>query len=440
MERISKKMSREARRIDLLRLAKPLEYTKQFLTEQGITLLPDGSLRDTDGKNVPASDMMGNLRLANCEDRMQMRVLCANLKLPLPEKIAKEDLGDALDKLIREAITTALATTNEIIKYDGRDAAELQCFVKALTGTEGELALGALQHWLSNVKRKMLGLPVQYHMFPVLVGKQGGGKTTALKKLLEPLQWYTMSLSSVQALADERNFRAIADKYVAVFDEMARADKTDAQILKNIITSDVVSARVLGTNRRDKLVMNCSFIGTTNTALTSLIYDPSGMRRFFEVRCQDALDWAAINAVDYVAALRSIDPEREYLKPMREALAAHQEEIREPSQIEQFIDEEGLTPGEVNVEADRMSSGRLYEMYRGWAERSGHKSTIPVNRLSKELGLLKFPKWRNKRVRGMWVKVSEATHLLDASFAEQGLADLDAIDGKSMLIAGKKHA
>lgn len=434
---MSEGRKRQLDRVDLLLRGEPTFYVKQFLSDFGYTIMPDGSFREKDDTSILSSEVASELRLTHFTDRSEMKERCKDDKATMPERMTKETLDDALDRLMRTERDASLTRTNEAIAFNGRADTELRQFVKALTGEDSDLTVTVLQHWMANVKRKMLGKNVQYHMFPVLVGKQGGGKTTALKQLLSAIHWYVMNMSSVQALADERNYKSISEKYVVVFDEMARADKTDAQTLKNLITADTVSARVLGTNRRDQLQVNCSLVGTTNMPVTNLVYDPSGMRRFFEIRCQDVLDWAVINSMDYVGVWKCVDPAREYLQPVRVALAAHQEEIREPSQVESFVDDEGITPGVVDEELDRMSNTRAYELYRGWAERSGHKNTMTVQRFGREMSLLGFPRWRNKRVRGLWVKVSEATHLPDASFAEKGLADLDEIDGREQA-GGKK--
>jgi hypothetical protein len=420
----------ELKRAALLRFPEQgaVPYVIEFLRDRQYVVEPDCSITRTGGKTVPVSEIVVDLHQTHFQDRCQLAKKKKKEKETMPAKFGKEILEGALDLVLFQERDAHLQRAVERTAYDPSvDDLELKVFVKAVTGEEGGLTAAILRHWLANIKRRMLGLPVAYHIFPVLVGRQGGGKTTALQKLLAPIQWYTMNLSSVLSLADERNFKSISEKYVVVLDEMARADKTDAQILKGLITAENLSARALGTNRRDRLVANCSYVGTANTSVQSLIYDPSGMRRWFEVRCLDELDWEAINALNYEKVWRSVDPKADHLDSVRAQLREHQEELRQPSQAEEFVQDMGIAPGEKGNLEHRKGNDIIYDNYVRWAMQTGRRSQMDAPGLGRALKDLGFVEWKSGSSRGRWVKTPRpAVERTGLAYAEQGLEDVRA--------------
>jgi hypothetical protein len=420
----------ELKRADLLRFPEEgaVPYVTEFLRDRRYVVEPDCSIT-RDGKTVPVSEIVVDLHQTHFQDRCRLsRKMKKDERLPpgFRDKI----LEGGLDLVIFQERDLHLSQAIERLSFRAEEkTTALEAWVTAVATGEHELVTAILRHWLANIKRRMLGLPVAYHIFPVLVGRQGGGKTTALQKLLTPIRWYTMNLSSVLTLADERNFKAVSEKYVAILDEMARADKTDAQILKSLVTAETLSARALGTNRRDRLVANCSYVGTANTSVQSLIYDPSGMRRFFELRCLDELRWDVVNAIDYEAVWRSIDPDADYLGPVRAALRAHQEGLRQPSLVEEFVQDMGIAPGDpLNVEHEK-SVDVIYGNFARWEMQTGRRSSMNASQVSRALGELGFPGGRSRGKRCRYLVVPQgAMTATGKSFAEDGLEELRSSD------------
>jgi hypothetical protein len=397
----------ESTRLDLLRYKNngPVPYVERYLADEGISILPDCSFT-RNGVHVPVSDVMLYLTMQHFVD-----IQAAGSKVKgFPDKI----LQGGLDIVVTEARQRHLQATVSQLSYDPAIGSILvQTFVKAMTGEERPLDVAVLQHWIRNVRRRMSGKPVAYHIFPIFFGRQGGGKSEGLKRLLSPLQWYVMEVSAVPHLTDERNFRSFSEKYVAVLDEMARSDKTDQQLLKGMISAETMSARVLGTNRRDRFIANCSYVGTSNVALQSLVPDSTGMRRFYELRCADLCDWATVNSIDYATLWRSVDPDGEYLAPFRDRLKDHQEELRQPSITEQFVQDMGMYPGAVEEKTHRKTNAVIYANYRDWAEQTGRRNLADQYQLLRELKQLAFPPWRgrdegsSKAVRGYAIAIQQ---------------------------------
>jgi hypothetical protein len=183
----------------------------------------------------------------------------------------------------------------------------LRRFLHAVTGDERELDLVVLQHFIWQMKRKLNGLPVTDHLMAVFQGKTRAGKSTALLRLFEPVREVVSSFLGLDVLQDERQVFRLARSYVVFLDEMGKAPKVSVDTLKNVITRPDLEWRKLGTNTIERAVNNVTLIGASNPRLSELIADPTGMRRFYEVQCQDVLDWATVNAFDPLACWREVD-------------------------------------------------------------------------------------------------------------------------------------
>jgi hypothetical protein len=213
-------------------------------------------------------------------------------------------------------------------------------WVTAVTGTLDPVDRAVMAHFLWQVKRKLFGLAVEHHMMPLLHGAQGCGKTTAITKLTSPLKDLCDSPGDLQMLADPREAFRLNRAYVMFFDEMAKANRMDVDTLKNRITQDTLRWRALNMNRIAAGPNNATFIGATNTSVTDLIYDPTGIRRFYQVECRNPCDWATLNDLDYVTLWRSIDENGP--SPVVRVLTAvkeRQEALRPKDAVEEFVAE-----------------------------------------------------------------------------------------------------
>ena len=155
------------------------------------------------------------------------------------------------------------------------------------TAGDRTLAREMVRHWLWQTKRYILGLEVHSPIFLNFYGKtQHTGKTFFVTRLLEPVGDFkdTATLSS-----DERKLEIWTKNYALFFDEMP-VQENDLQsrtnlmaYLKAILTSKEISTRVMRTTKHSTSIRTASPIAATNFPLVKVIYDPSGMRRFFEV-------------------------------------------------------------------------------------------------------------------------------------------------------------
>lgn len=261
---------------------------------------------------------------------------------------------------------------------------ELKKWLKHLTGEVRVKDLVVMQHFLWQVIRKMHKKKVTWHLMPVLVGPQGGGKTEAVSNLLNPINYLVAKGQSVDFIERaETAYPLLASNYVCQLDEMSKASRTDVNKLKSVISLEELTYRMYHTQKHPTKKNLCTFIGTSNESLADQIKDNSGMRRFFEIRTANNKGlseaerrkvWAAINAIDYQLIWEGINPNQNepYIIDYLDAINDDQEALRTKDAVELFVEEKGII-----VNAERAMSGlQLYKVFKTYCEEAGLKHTL----------------------------------------------------------------
>jgi hypothetical protein len=168
----------------------------------------------------------------------------------------------------------------------------------------------------------------------------------------------------------------------------------DVESLKAVISDDVVSYRPLYTNRNSTVPQNTTFIGASNRDIRTLIKDPTGMRRFYQITCTEdaksATSWQELSELDYTAVWRSVNEHQDEPEILlwTADLAEHQEGIRHQTSIEEFVNEYDYAPG-----TERVLLKDLYQQYDTFCNNANMK---PFSRPSfmQELAQYGFSKGR----------------------------------------------
>jgi hypothetical protein len=245
----------------------------------------------------------------------------------------------------------------------GLGSSEVARFLRAITGAEDPVDLAVMKHFFWQVKRKLHGLAIEHHLMPVLFGKTGGGKSEAVGRLIKPLEELVDSPSDLSFVNDERQGFRLARAYIIFVDEMGKAERTNVEVLKRSISAPKTSWRVLGANRLTTAPNTATFIGATNRDLKELIYDPTGMRRFHQLKCLDRLDWETINSIDYVKLWASVDhAAKTPLLPVLDDLRILQEDLRAKDAVEEWLEER------CNIGQKFTDATCLYQDYREFQE------------------------------------------------------------------------
>lgn len=363
--------------------------------------------------NMPPERMFG----AEEEELLlrQLRIDLRSTHGAIKEKFRKEEksvrsvpqpfnslaLEDALKISLQHVEARRLSEARNLLKCDSEQMHYIEEIVQAWTGGANVEDVHALAQFMWLVKRKLMGLEVRDHIMPVLYGSQGGGKSRAAKALFKPLEdlGYVLNVS-VSQLADERYLKVLSENFIAFADEMTAAERADVNSLKNIITASILTPRKLGTNSAFKIRQNCTFFGASNRHINEMIFDSTGMRRFYQINCLSKFNWTAVNNINYLQAWRSIDELREegYLasEVVQTLLKASQQHLVSHDDVDCFIEEHRLLPAAKTAGAFRTQK-QIFDDYSSWCVTSG----LPVRLSAYELA----KRMRNRHFRTVVAKV-----------------------------------
>jgi Virulence-associated protein E len=232
--------------------------------------------------------------------------------------------------------------------------------------------VAVLNKFIWQVKRKMHGLPIFDHLMPIILGKQGTGKSTLIRMLLDPIEeaWVP---SDFKMITDDRNI-SLWKNFVIFMDEMGWAKKSDMDVVKNVITAESLNRRVFHTTISQEVAQNATFIGAANAGeLSDILRDVTGTRRFVSLDMKDQPDRDVINSIDWLAVWQSVDESAEDPTiPFKAILSKVQEADRTKTPVEEWLDV--LTRSELG----HADNGKLRPTYLHLSFRQFEKDHFPA--------------------------------------------------------------
>jgi Virulence-associated protein E len=231
-----------------------------------------------------------------------------------------------------------------------------------------DFAIAVFNKFIWQVKRKIEDMPIYDHLMPVILGPQGAGKSTLIRKLLQPVEELWV-MTDFKQMTDNRNI-SLWRNFVIFLDEMGWASKADIDIVKNIISAATLTRRVMWTNATQEVAQNVTFIGAANAFdLAELIRDPTGIRRFVSLTMCAMPDREMINSIDWRAVWQSVDHTAEDpMTPFRTVLSGRQEKERIKTPVEDWLDHiDGKTAvggATLSTPGRRFRSADLHTMFR----------------------------------------------------------------------------
>lgn len=299
--------------------------------------------------------------------------------------IPKYALEAAFEEYINGEPERQRALIAKAIQCAQENLEPLKAWVKAVTGGVNQDDVYIMAHWLWLVKRNAYNMPVVHHIMPIITSpKQGGGKSTAVKKLLEPLEASSLELQ-VPQVVDERSFTLFTNYLVGFFDEMAGADKVEISTFKRNVTSSSLTYRPMRTNAQMKIKNLCSFIGASNNQIYEIVKDTTGLRRFFPIKALNLLDHKAINAIDYTELWQGIDEfkERGYFELVKDTVAQKQDEMSMKDEVALFLEDHDIVPTSTTTQS--VSGKQLYNEYIIYTKNAGIRFPVSAQTFYKKL-------------------------------------------------------
>ena len=368
----------------------PRAYVAGWLKLKGITVDERGGLTSPDKREF--NDIFDTLFLDYLE-----QVAAYNKVMDKEGKIKTGSdaiMGKALNEFISLEMTKRRDELTQSLVCETEDITPIKNWVKAVTGNEEPHVVAIMAHFIWQIKRRLNDKEVVWHTMPIIFGGQGLGKSVAIDKLLAPLTNLILRIR-VTELTDPRFYFSLNKNYVAFLDEMSGANKADVEVLKSQVSTAYNDARKLNTNNVMKIRQNCSLIGATNRSVSELIYDPTGNRRFFEIRTSGTIDRDLINSIDYKALYKGIDERRErgYREEHEAAISGEQAALVVSDDITTFMEECAISS---DGKTKEISSNDLYDKYTQWAESNGIKQPNNNIWLGIKLSNRKIPKYKRR--------------------------------------------
>lgn len=269
----------------------------------------------------------------------------------------------------------------------------ISCFTRALVGENCEKFdqhRAVLAHFVWQVKRKLFGYEVNAHLCPVLVGKQGSGKTQAIENLIRPLKSLSLDGNLAMFVKDAERF-AFGTYYIIKLDEFAKGTKSDLDTMKTIMTSTDVNFRTFYTQKMAVMPNVSTYIAASNKSVAEVFNDQTGNRRFYEIPCLDKLDWKEIgglteeDGIDYTSLWRSIDEEMPSpITPFIQEINKYQEGFRAKTIVEEWLESENLVPHSSD-QVEIISLKTLHRDFMSWMKDQNCHFMYTNQRLGREL-------------------------------------------------------
>jgi predicted P-loop ATPase len=267
----------------------PTKFTEYYVKRHNLKLLPNGTFAEYRKAHVLRTMWLDYMTIA------------------VPKRyFTKTDLADALTLFCDTHRELAVIELRTQLKCEFEDLAPLKSWLKAVTGKEDKLDVAVWAHALCNLKRKLWNLETYWEMMPVLVGKQGSGKSRAIMKLLSPIDHVTLNYEVTQA-TDPTIAVNFSTHYACFFDELSKGTSTNIEAIKRLISAVRINARLMYENEAGSFDQRCTFFGASNKSVGEVFRDETGARRFHDTQSADMTDRNVINSLNYISLLQGID-------------------------------------------------------------------------------------------------------------------------------------
>lgn len=162
-----------------------------------------------------------------------------------------------------------------------------------------------MKYWLESLYHKLNGKTFVFPIIPIFYSRhaQGKGKSLLVKKILEPFSPFTMD-TSIDQICDSRCYKMLSENWACNLDECRGASSDQIAYLKNIITSSTINPRILNSHTLPIVPVTTVFVGTGNEAISRILNDSSGMRRFHDFPIYNELTEDELNTIDMELIIR----------------------------------------------------------------------------------------------------------------------------------------
>lgn len=386
----------------------PYEYVSAWFFKKGYAINAREEIEFSDRRenmDVTITQLHCDYNDSHRERRLIVRTYNENLpnkraeKLPSPIGFTVKELDNAIRIYIKTKADEAFEALKERLTYskEAETSKELEKMLEIVRPNHSSLDVAVFKHIIWQVKQRLWNRKSRHELIVSFFGKQGAGKTTLVRQLAEPIKELFVERKMSDIVGDERNSFMLQKAYLILFEELENASRVDIDSLKALTSKDAMNWRILGKNLDGNGFMNTTFVCTSNKPIRQVFYDPTGMRRFYEITVVDEIPRRKINAVNFLKIWQSVDEAAECpIENRIKELYEHQNtEYKAQSTVEAFLEEKNIKPS-LDVEK-RIPLKQLYKDYKDFCEEYGFKSPVSVITFSHDLTSQGYGKVRHSK-------------------------------------------
>lgn len=194
--------------------------------------------------------------------------------------MSKQKAIDAVTNVAMRNRRNTVAEWLDSLEWDGQARVDtlLPCFL-GCDPTDYNTAVMRL--FMQGAVSRAYGPGAKFDYMPVLIGRQGLGKSTFLRRLGARSEWYCDNLNTVEGDAAAEKLRGMW--IVELAELLATKKQRDVESIKAFLTSQVDTIRPKYARETEQRPRACVFAGTTNSP--QFLTDSTGNRRFLPVEC-----------------------------------------------------------------------------------------------------------------------------------------------------------
>lgn len=364
-----------------------VSFAKRFIERNQIDVLEAGST-----VNFDLRDLKGDVVKYNCAVRRipkEVKEVTGHKPLLVADVIA------AVEAELRVMHGETIGSLKDSLRFDRSLQSESRRIRATLSNIlcfpscpDRRVVTTIFYHMLWQIKRKIFGLEVKDHMLLFLFGPQGCGKTTLLRRIGEPLG-SLYAEPRISDLASKFGHEMATNHFMGNMEEFDSSDKSHLAVLKKFITQEFVTERQMFSSTNVRTAQNLTLFASSNRKLKRVIFDSTGMRRFFEIDLSWVgrfLDFDAVNSIDYYALWRGIDESVETPPIRRNAeiyqrILDKQEAWRYKNSVEVWLRQEARIPIDPET-SDKIKVAKLFSDYLYWAKHYDPEDKMSLRKFS----------------------------------------------------------
>lgn len=194
--------------------------------------------------------------------------------------VTKDSLFDGVyvfgDRHRYNPIVDAIMAT----KWDGRRRIS-NVFAKYLGAEDNDYTRKINRVWLLQLVNRLVNPGSKADIVPILIGKQGLGKSTLARRLAYSDDYFSDSLRDMMGNKDELS--KLAGKSIVELGELNSMRKSSIEDTKSFISKQSDDFRPAYARTVQTFKRTASFIGTSN--YSDVLVDSTGERRFWPIQC-----------------------------------------------------------------------------------------------------------------------------------------------------------